>query len=455
MRAANLGETVTRAHARPYAEHVRSRHDSATRFVIAIVTVGLVAFLVVLISGVGVIRQLAETQAIEQARAVTRFDARLVQAGLTDRMVNGFDPVAKVNLAKLVTQAVRSDPVIKRVKIWKPDGNVGEVIYSDFADLIGNRQPLSSEQREVLDTGEVVAEVSSLEGQENITERGLKGPITEVYTRIISPNGQPLLFETYQSSDEIASSGREIAGTFTPVLISTLAIGALLEAFLAIALIRRFRRGQREREALMEAAVEASFRERRRIAGDLHDGPVQDMAGLSLTLSARAEATRDEHVRDALQQAAGQVRSNVRTLRSAIVGVYPPNLEQMGLEAALSDLLARLPSHEIRAHLSYELDRDLEHKTSELLYRTSQEAIRNVEKHAGASNVWVTVARQNGKVSLSVRDDGGGGASVNDQVGGSGRFGLAVLADIIKDAGGQMGLTSNGTGTTVQVEVPA
>jgi two-component system, NarL family, sensor kinase len=205
----------------------------------------------------------------------------------------------------------------------------------------------------------------------------------------------------------------------------------------------------------MEAAMEASFRERRRIAGDLHDGPVQELAGLALGLSAQAQGVTDEHTRGTLLQAAGAVRGNLRTLRSAIVGVYPPNLEQMGLEAALSDLLARLPSHEITGHLSYELDTDVEHSTSELLYRTSQEAVRNVEKHAGASNVWVTVARQNGKVSLAVHDDGRGGASVNDQVGRSGRFGLAVLADIIKDAGGQMRLTSNGTGTTVQVEVPA
>jgi two-component system, NarL family, sensor kinase len=455
MRAANLGETVTRVHARPYAEHVRSRHDSATRFVMAIVTVGLVAFLVVLISGVAMIRQLAEDQAIEQARALTEFDAQLVERQITDRMINPAYPVANAQLGIMVTRTVLSDntDTIQRVKIWNRHG---KVVWSDLADLMEEpAKPLSEEQRWVLHTGAVVAEVSDLEDEENATERGLRGPITEVYTKIETPRGEPLLFETYQSSEDIANSGREIARTFTPVLILTLSIAAVLEMLLAVTLIRRFRRGQREREALMEAAVEASFRERRRIAGDLHDGPVQDMAGLSLTLSARAEATRDEHVRDALQQAAGQVRSNVRTLRSAIVGVYPPNLEQMGLEAALSDLLARLPSHEIRAHLSYELDQDLEHKTSELLYRTSQEAIRNVEKHAGASNVWVTVARQNGKVSLSVRDDGSGGASVNDQVGGFGRFGLAVLADIIKDAGGQMGLTSNGTGTTVQVEVPA
>lgn len=431
---------------------MRSRRDSATRFVIAIVTVGLVAFLVVLVSGVAVVRQLAETQAIEQARSLTLLDARLVQRRVTDAMADPGNVSATGSWAPIVDPLLENSPV-ERVKIWNKHG---KVIYSDATELM-NRPPvpLDEDKQRVLRTGDVVAEVDELSGEENVTEQGLKGPITEVYTRIETPDGTRLLFETYQSSEAIANAGQEIAGTFTPVLILTLSVALLLEAALAIALIRRFRRAQKEREALMQAAVDASFRERRRIAGDLHDGPVQEMAGLSLALSARAEATRDENVRDALMQAAGQVRSNVRTLRSAIVGVYPPNLEQMGLEAALSDLLARLPSQEISAHLEYDLDHDLEHRSSELLYRTSQEAIRNVQKHAGASNVWVKVERRNGEVSLSVQDDGRGGASVNDQVGDTGRFGLAVLADIIRDAGGQMRLTSNGTGTTVQVKVPA
>ncbi|MDQ4085058.1 MAG: histidine kinase [Actinomycetota bacterium] len=432
---------------------MRSRHDSATRFVIAIVTVGLIALLVVLISGVAVIRQLAETQAIEQARALTQLDARLVERRITDQMIDPANPLANGRLAILIEQTVLTDPAVKRVKIWDRSG---KIVYSDLPELMERpASPLGEDELRALRTGEVIAEVDDLEEEENETEQGLTGPITEVYTKIRTPEGKSLLFETYQSSEAIANAGREIAGNFTPVLILTLTIAAAFEGALAVALIRRFRRNQREREALMEAAMEASFRERRRIAGDLHDGPVQELAGLALGLSAQAQAATDQRTRESLLRAAKSVRSNLRTLRSAIVGVYPPNLEQMGLEAALSDLLARLPSHQISAHLRYQLDADLAHDTSELLYRTSQEAIRNVEKHAGASNVWITVARQNGQVSLAVQDDGRGGASVNDQVGESGRFGLAVLADIIKDAGGQMQLTSNGTGTTVQVEVPA
>jgi two-component system, NarL family, sensor kinase len=440
---------------RAYDQDVNSRHDSATRFVIAIVTVGLVAFLVVVLSGIAVTQRLGEVRAIDQARTATETEARLVQYALRDSVLRGFAP-ALGDLELVVEQAVKTDPTVQRVKIWKESGGIGEIIWSDMTGLIGDREALGEDELAVLDNpGDVVAETPDPNDAENRSEQGLNGLITEVYTRVETPNGTPLLFETYRSSAQIASSGRDIASTFTPVLVLTLLVASTMELLLAWALMRRLRRNQREREGLLEEAMEASVRERRRIAGDLHDGPVQEMAGLSLGLAAQAHAASDAGTRETLQQAAGVVRGSLRALRSAIVGVYPPNLEQMGLEAALSDLLARLPTRQITGHLSYGLDRDLEHRTSELLYRTGQEAIRNVEKHAGASNVWVSVQRHNGRVELSVQDDGRGGAAVNDRVGGSGRFGLAVLSDIVSDGGGRLRLTSNGTGTTVQVEVPA
>ncbi|MGH3356197.1 MAG: sensor histidine kinase, partial [Nocardioidaceae bacterium] len=429
---------------------VKSRHDSATRFVIAIVVIGLVAFVAVVLSGVAVVRRLGETQAIEQARSLTQAEARFVEFVLEDGFLTG-DALSRRPVAEAIFQVVRKDRSVQRVKIWSPEG---EILYSDEDAYIGKTYPLGEDELEVLEHGNVEAEMSEkLTGEENRYDEDL-GPVTEVYTRIMTPDRKPLLFETYRSSAQIASSGRDIAATFTPVLVLTLVVVALLEVSLAAMLIRRIRRGQRERERLMEEAMEASFRERRRIAGDLHDGPVQEMAGLSLGLAAQAEAAEGP-ARASLLQAAGAVRSSVRALRSAIVGVYPPNLERTGLEVALSDLLSRLPNQQINTHLAYDLDSDLSRRSSELLFRTGQEAIRNVEKHANASNVWVTVARDNGQVRLSVHDDGGGGAAVNDQVSDSGRFGLAVLADIVNDAGGQMRLTSDDAGTTVQVEVPS
>jgi signal transduction histidine kinase len=417
--------------------------------------VGFAAMLVISLVGVTVVNHLAESHAIGEARALTRLDALKVQSKLTDRMVSRPTERSREALARLVDQTVQPNPdgPVVRVKIWTHQGGVGQVVYSDARPLIGFREPLEEEQLEALHTGGAVAELSDLDSGEHRFEHGF-GPLTEVYTSIETPSGQRLLFETYQRSTLIEVAGRQIANTFTPVLVLTLIVAAAVELLLAVALIRRFHRGQQEREALMQEVVEASFRERRIIAGDLHDGPVQEMAGLSLALTAEAEAAADQHVRASLGRAAGVVRNSVRSLRSAIVGIYPPNLENVGLEAALHDLLARLHSREISGHLSYELHQELDRHARELLYRSSQEAIRNIEKHAAASNVWVTVKEHDDVVSLDVTDDGCGGARVNDQVGETGRFGLAVLADIIQDAGGELDLDSGRTGTTVKVSLP-
>jgi two-component system, NarL family, sensor kinase len=417
--------------------------------------VGFAAMLVISIVGVTVVNHLAESHAIGEARSVTRNDALKVQSRLTDRMISQSTARSAAALERLVENSVHPNPdgPVVRVKIWKADGGVGKIVYSDVHDLIGFREPFEEEQLEALRTGGAVAELSELDSGEHRYEHGF-GPLTEVYTSIETPSGTPLLFETYQRSTLIATASRQIASTFTPVLVLTLIVAAVVELLLAVTLIRRFRRGQQEREALMQEVLEASFHERRIIAGDLHDGPVQEMAGLSLALTAEAEAAQDEHVRASLGRAAGAVRNSLRALRSAIVGIYPPNLDKVGLEAALHDLLARLRSREISGHLSYDLHTELDRHARELLYRSSQEAIRNVEKHAAASNVWVTVTEHDDVVSLDVRDDGRGGASVNDNVGESGRFGLAVLADIIEDAGGELDLDSGTGGTTMTVSLP-
>jgi two-component system NarL family sensor kinase len=424
------------------------------RFVIALSLVGVAAMLVVALAGMAVVRELAESHAVGEARALTRRDAVRVENRLTDAMA---DPsaVGYRKLDSLVQQIVQPHPQgpVVRVKIWRVQGSTGQVVYSDVKDLVGLREPLEDEQVHALRTGTAYAELSELDRGEHRYERGL-GPLTEVYSAISTPGGTRLLFETYQRSSLISSASREIAGTFTPVLIATLVVAAGLQLALATVVIRRFRRGQRDREALMAAVVHASFRERRIMAGDLHDGPVQEMSGLSLELAAEAEQAADEHLRSTLQRAAALVRASVRALRAAIMGIYPPDLEEIGLQGALTELLARLPRQQLNGHLSYEVDRPLDEHASELLYRSSQEALRNIEKHAQASNVWVSVQRLEGRVELRVEDDGLGGATLARRDGSSSHFGLAVLADIIRDAGGQLRLTSTAAGTTVQVELP-
>ena len=167
----------------------------------------------------------------------------------------------------------------------------GQILYSDEPRLIGHTYRLGREDSDVLAHGGVVAEVSDLRAPENRYE-GSFGQLMEVYARIRTPKGTPLLFETYQLRSSITGNGRALAGTFTPVLVVTLISLALILLPLAWLLARRVRRTQSERERLMQRAIESSDRERRRIAADLHDGPVQELSGLSMQLSAAAQHVR-------------------------------------------------------------------------------------------------------------------------------------------------------------------
>ncbi|MGZ8584805.1 MAG: sensor histidine kinase [Actinomycetota bacterium] len=217
------------------------------------------------------------------------------------------------------------------------------------------------------------------------------------------------------------------------------------------------RGAQIDRERFLQRAVDASDRERRRIAGDLHDGPVQDLVGLSMLLSAAAEEAGDDDARKALGEAAGSARASIRTLRSAIVGVYPPNLRQAGLGPALSDLTARLQQEGLEIGLDVRPAAGFDPETDDLLYRACQEALRNVERHARASSVVVSVRREGELAVLEVADDGRGLDPATPARGdGEEHLGLQILREILDGAGGRLALgPREGGGTVVRVEVPA
>ena len=217
---------------------------------------------------------------------------------------------------------------------------------------------------------------------------------------------------------------------------------------------RRLREGQAQRETLLRRAIESSELERRRIARDLHDGAVQDLAGVSYSLTATADTLGTEdpaQTEAAVREAAAGTRRTIRELRSLLVDIYPPDLHRTGLEAALHDLVAPLAPRGISADVDVSPELSLSEPTETLLYRCAQEALRNVSSHSAAQNVRVRVQGEDGIARLTVADDGrgfGGAAS-------EGHFGLRLLGDLVREAGGRLEIDSNpGRGTRVCVEAP-
>ena len=430
---------------------MRKRSDSLARPFAVFALLALLALALVAGTGVAVVRKVATDQALAEARQLTEVSARVVERRLTgDGLITG-DAIESGAVARIAVDAVLVDPVV-RVKIWTRDGRI---VYSDETRLIGSEYDLGDEDLEVLDDGGVVAEVSDVSAPENRFERRF-GELLEVYTRIETPEGTPLLFETYQLASSIAERRRELASTFVPVLVATLAALALLMVPIAWILANRVQAAQRERERLLQRAIESSDRERRRIAGDLHDGPVQELAGLSMRLSASAEQVGDAGAATTLRDSASAVRGSIRTLRSAVVGVYPPNLQQVGLAASLSDLVARLGAEGVDAEVEIDADAAFGPEVDALLYRACQEAVRNVQEHAGARSVRVTVRRAGDDAVLEVVDDGRGlDPGRMAQARQEGHVGLEILGDLVADGGGRLSVEPGPErGTVVRVEVP-
>lgn len=433
-----------------YHRLVRSPNPVA-RAVLTFALLGLVVLVLVGIAGTLMLRSLATDQALDQAREFTLLSSRVVERRVDDGLLTG-DARASAAVASAVFDfvMVRGGPVV-RVKIWSEEG---EIVYSDESRLIGEVYRLGDDEREALQHEGVTAELSDLERPENRFERG-HGDLLEVYTSIRTPSGAPLLFETYQRFSSIASSEGELLATFAPVLVVALVAFAALEIPLAWVLARRVQRAQLDRERFLQRAVAASDLERKRIARDLHDGPVQELTGLAMQLAATAEG-QEGRARATLGDAAAAARASIRTLRSAIVGVYPPNLEQAGLGPALSDLTARLQHEGLGVSLAVDPPSGFGPETDEILYRACQEALRNVESHSQASHVQVRVGQEGGAAVLEVADDGRGIApSAVSEARGDGHMGLQMLGELARDAGGSLSLSPRDQGgTVVRLEVP-
>jgi signal transduction histidine kinase len=218
-------------------------------------------------------------------------------------------------------------------------------------------------------------------------------------------------------------------------------------------------RGHRERERLLEQAIEASDRERGRIAADLHDGVVQDLAGVAFGLAPLADdaARRGAHAEAAaLRESTGRLRQGVRALRTLLVEIHPPNLTSAGLGAALDDLLSPLAAAGVVTELEVDDHAAAGSGAEALVYRVAREALRNVASHAGARHVGVVVATGPETLRLTVTDDGHGfDAGHRAERAEDGHLGLTLLEDLVVQAGGTLSVVSEPqAGTTVVLEVP-
>jgi signal transduction histidine kinase len=429
---------------------------SATAAVLRFMLGSLAAIGVVVVGGFFALRSVTVREAERDTRGRVELQGALVEsAGLGDGVLRG-DAQALARLDDLVAGRLLS-PSVVRVKIWSRDGRV---LYSDEPALVGRRFGLGPGELALFTRGGADAELSDLSKPENRYERQ-EGKLLEAHTVIRTPNGTPVLFETYQRFEALSASARHLLRELAPTLVAALAVLLLFQVPLAWSLARRLQRGHRDRERLLERAIESSDRERRRIAAGLHDGVVQDLAGVAFGLAPLADdaARRGaEAEAAALRDSTGRLRQGIRALRTLLVEIHPPSLASAGLEATLNDLLSPLAAGDVATELHVD-DRAAAGSRADLLvYRVAREALRNVAAHAGARRVRVDVTcAPSGSTRLTVADDGRGfDAAQRASRAGEGHLGLTLLEELVAQAGGTLTVRSQpGAGTMVDLEVPA
>jgi two-component system NarL family sensor kinase len=417
----------------------------------------LAAIAVVVVGGFFALRSITVDEARRGSRERVEAEGRLVEAaGLSDGVLRG-DRRALARVDDVVLGQVLAGSIV-RVKLWSTNGTI---LYSDEPSLIGRRFTLGADERQLLRTGGSAAELSDLTRPENRLERPA-GKLLEAYTPIRTPNGTPVLFEIYQRFSSVSASGERLLRALAPPLLGGALVLLLFQVPLAWSMARRLQRGHREREGLLESAVEASTRERRRIAADLHDGVVQDLAGVAFglaPLAADAERRGRHEDADVVRAAIARLRQGVRDLRTLLVEIHPPNLASAGLAVALSDLLSPLEATGIATELHVApAGANGGDARDEIVYRVAREALRNVQAHAHAQRVRIDVTRdETGATRLVVADDGRGfDPSGRERREADGHVGLTLLSGLVERSDGRLAVHSEpGRGTTVELEVPA
>jgi signal transduction histidine kinase len=229
----------------------------------------------------------------------------------------------------------------------------------------------------------------------------------------------------------------------------TAAAGTLLGPSPSQELARRVASLARSRAEIV-AATDA---ERRRIERDLHDGAQQHLVSLAMNLGMVRAALAQEPgsvppaTRQAIEQAHDEAIEALAGLRELVRGLHPAVLNDRGLDAALSGIVARAP---LPVRLRVDLATRCAPSIEAIAYFTVSEALTNVAKHAQATRAEVTVERAGGRLRVVVTDDGRGGASLDGD--GTGLRGLAQRTAAVD---GTLSLASPAGGpTTLTLELP-
>lgn len=249
------------------------------------------------------------------------------------------------------------------------------------------------------------------------------------------------------ASDRAQAFGQEQLGMLTA--LANYAIIALHNAQLIYDL-------REERSKLLSKEEEV----RHQLARDLHDGPAQVLAAITMNIEfIKKLLTRDpERVLSELDKLGALAKRTTHEVRTMLFELRPLVLETQGLDTTLRQYIERFQGNATQIILDADpVDANLNTKAEGTLFNIIQESINNALKYAKAEHIWVRLKQVNGALEVTVQDDGRGFdlQKVRDSYEKRGSFGLLNIEERAKLIGGIAELSSApGQGTSVRVVVP-
>jgi two-component system sensor histidine kinase UhpB len=211
--------------------------------------------------------------------------------------------------------------------------------------------------------------------------------------------------------------------------------------------------------ALSRRLFEVQEEERKRLARDLHDDVGQALTALKIQLESLARPGGELAPRSRVDEIVDTVQHTLERVRQLSLSLRPPQLDDLGLAAALRshlDRQARVAG--LQAHFEAEdAPPALAPDAETACFRVAQEAINNVLRHARARNLWVRLFTAGGRLAISVRDDGRGFEldSVRARAANGASLGLVGMEERMALAGGSFELRSSpGQGTVLLATFP-
>lgn len=368
---------------------------------------------------------------------------------------------------------------IPSFKVWTPGG---KVVYATSANIVGQTFPIEGGLAKALE-GQVAAEISALDAQENVSERARGKPLLEIYSPVRRTGSTEIIAvaEFYQSVEELQ---RDIAAaiqqTWLLVGVVTLGMYLLLAGFVRFASntiarqqtelssqVRQLqevlhRNAELDERVRRAAAQSTALNERvlRRISAELHDGPAQDLGLASLKLDnvmerseARAEHDcQDEADLNAVKQSLDHALQEIRGISS---GMGVPQLSNLTPE----EIVARVVrTHERRTGTRVALETEnLPARVSVplqiTLYRVIQEALNNAYRHAQGEGQHVRVTANGIELTMEISDAGPGSNGASPQ-NDTEHLGVVGMRDRVESLGGTFEWQSDKNGTHVTARLP-